>query len=242
MERKTNLLILLFSLCAMLAQASYKSEIYEAYVKKDMPRWKLIMERLENVPSRTQAQVLELINYQYGYIGWCLSEDRNEEAKKFIDKVESAALLLEAQNYKVSQANAYLAAIYGFRVSLTPIKAPILGPKSISHAELAMKQDKNNPFGYIQYGNALYYRPKLLGGSKQKALTYFLKAEQLMNGPASKGDWNYLNLLALIGLAYLETDQPKKAEGYFEKALKAEPRFTWVKEELLPKLRNLEKN
>lgn len=231
----------MFFLFTGLIQAGYKSEIYEAYVHSDMARWKVVMDKMEASAPLTQAQLLELINYQYGYIGWCLAEDKNQEAKKYIDKAEAGALLLLKKQYRESQAHAYLAAIYGFRISLSPLKAPVIGPKSLEQAEMAMSKDKQNPFAYLQIGNALYYRPKLFGGSKEKALPYYLKAEQLMAATDIKDDWNYLNLLALIGVGYLETDQPQKADVYFTKALKLEPRFSWVKDELVPKLRKISK-
>lgn len=241
MVRKSSVTLGLLFLCIALAFAGYKRDIYEAFVTKDMASWKVAMDKMEASAPLTQAQLLELINYQYGYIGWCLGEDKNQEAKKYLDKAETAALLLIKKQYKESQAHAYLAAIYGFRVSLSPLKAPTMGPKCLEQVELALSQDKQNPFAYLQYGNALYYRPKLFGGSKEKAMPYFLKAEQLMVAQDVKDDWNYLNVLALIGLGYLETGQPKKADQYFKKALALEPRFAWVKDELVPKLRTLER-
>ncbi len=241
MVRKSSVTLVLIFLCVALALAGYKHDIYEAFINKDMASWKIAMDKMEASASLTQAQVLELINYQYGYIGWCLGADKNQEAKKYLDKAEAAALLLIKKQYKESQAHAYLAAFYGFRVSLSILKAPTMGPKCLEQVELALSKDKQNPFAYLQRGNALYYRPTLFGGSKEKAIPYFLKAEQLMVAHDVKEDWNYLNVLALIGLGYLETGQPKKADQYFKKALALEPRFSWVKDELVPKLRKLER-
>jgi tetratricopeptide (TPR) repeat protein len=241
MPKKGSITLFLWFLCVGLVFAGYKRDVYEAFVTKDMVKWKVTMDKMEASSPLTQAQLLELMNYQYGYIGWCLGEDKNQEAKKYMEKAEAAALLLIKRQYKESQAHAYLAAIYGFKVSLSPLKAPTLGPKCLEQVELALSKDKQNPFAYLQYGNALYYRPKLFGGSKEKAMPYFLKAEQLMLATDVKDDWNYLNVLALIGLGYLETGQPKKADQYFKKALELEPRFAWVKDELVPKLRTLER-
>jgi len=223
-------------------QAGNRTAIYEAYVSADMLKWKQLIDRMEKEPGKTDAILLELVNYQYGYIGWCLGEDRNEEAEKYLGLAEKHIAVLASKSYKPSYVNAYKAAFYGFRISLSPIKAPVLGPKSLRCAELAMQQDKTNPFGFLQFGNALYFRPKLMGGSKVKALVYLLKAEKLME--ASKNtlsdDWNYLSLMALISLGYQQTDRPELAEKHYEKLLKTEPRVAWVKDELYPSLQKMD--
>lgn len=233
---------MLFALfiCVCFVSADYKQDIYEAFVTRNMGKWKATIDKMEAAAPQTQALQLELINYQYGYIGWCLGEEKNKEAKHYLEKAEAAVSRLIKKNDNDSQMHAYMAAFYGFKVNLSPIKAPVLGPKCLEHAELALSKDKKNPFAYLQYGNALYFRPKLFGGSKEKALAYYLKAEQLMSSLDVKNDWNYLNVLAQIVLAYQETDQHQKVDQYFRKALTIEPRFTWVKEGLLPKLKAME--
>ncbi len=49
-------------------------------------------------------------------------------------------------------------------------------------------------------------------------------------------DWNYLSLLALIGQSYFAMEDYKNAKIYYEKALKVEPDFLYVKNKLLPEL------
>lgn len=237
MERSFCLILLSWLLSLGSLQADSKASIYNAYLNKDMAAWKTAMTALERVQPKTLPQVLELVNYQYGYIGWCLGVDRKSEAKQWMEKGEANLALLAKQAYQPSQVNAYKAAFIGFRLGLTPLKAPVLGPKSLELTELAIKQDKNNPFGYLQLGNGLYYRPKVFGGSKEKAMTYYHKAERLMEADGTTKDWNYLNLLALIGMAYQDMGQTDKAEAYYQKALRVEPRFTWVKDELYPLLK-----
>jgi tetratricopeptide (TPR) repeat protein len=116
------------------------------------------------------------------------------------------------------------------------MKAPFLGPKSIKHSKLAMEQNPENPMGYIQYGNSQFYMPPVFGGSKQEAINHFKKAELLMENGNIKNDWNYLSLLALIGQSYSALNDYKNAKMYYEKALKTEPNFLWVKKELMPEL------
>ena len=78
----------------------------------------------------------------------------------------------------------------------------------------------------------------MFGGSKTKAIHYYLKAQEIMeNSPKyTTKNWNYLNLLVTIAQAYQKTDNLNKAKAYYEKILNIEPEFAWVKNELYPQL------
>jgi len=94
------------------------------------------------------------------------------------------------------------------------------------------------PFGHVQYGIAYFYMPAMFGGSKTVAIEHFLDALKLMeaNQEALSNDWNYLNLLTLIGQSYQEIKEYDKAKLFYQKALDKEPNFLWVKNELMPEL------
>ncbi|HEY5590537.1 MAG TPA: hypothetical protein VIK55_05915 [Paludibacter sp.] len=238
-KNKHLLATLLWLLSFTFMQANNRSDIYHAYITNDRTKWKKTIDRMEKETPKTNDFVLELINYQYGYIGWCLGTDRKNEAVKYLNLAEKNIDQLASTSYKLSYVNAYKAAFYGFRMNLALYKAPVLGPKRISCCKTAMQLDKTNPFGFLQFGNTLYYRPKVLGGSKNEGLSYYLKAERLMESlPAyNTGDWNYLNLLAIISLAYEETGQREMAGKYYQKAIRVEPKFVEIINELFPALK-----
>ena len=52
-----------------------------------------------------------------------------------------------------------------------------------------------------------------------------------------KSNWMYLNLLTLIGQTEQKLNNLQQAKLYYEKALTIEPDFVWVKNELLPTLK-----
>ena len=239
MERPQYILIVLLLLFTFQSvRADYRSDIYSAYINGDMNKWKNILDKMDQNQEKTNENLIELTNYQYGYIGWCLGRNKKKEAEKYLKRAEKNIGILDKSKYKVSLVNSYKSAFYGFRIALKNYKAPFIGFKSVECAKLAMKQDEKNPFGYFQYGNCQFYMPVLLGGSKSKALLYFIKAEQLMeiNDNQLKYNWNYLSLLTVIGQSYSILNNYRQAKVYYEKALKAEPRFLWVKEELYPEL------
>lgn len=244
MERKKYFIIGLFIfLLPVKSEAeNYRSRIYKAYIEGDMNHWKKVIEEMEVEQNKSDAFILQLLNYQFGYIGWCLSQNDNSQAKKYIDAAQENIETLEKHHYKPATVNAYKSAVYGLIVGVQPVKAIYIGPKSVEAARLSMQQDSTNPNGYIQYGNVLYNMPGFFGGSKQKAIQYYLKALKLMNQKKEsyREDWNYLSLLSAIAQAYEKTEQHQKAYKYYQLILQTEPRFSWVKEKLFPEF--LKKN
>jgi len=218
--------------------ASNKDDIYKAYIKSDMVSWKNVIDQMQQQNSKTTAFLLELVNYQYGYIGYCVTEEKFSEAALYLKKAEQNLALLEIKPELESVVQAYKSAFAGYKVSMSPAKAPILGPKSVAFAEKAMQLDKNSALGYLQYGNTQYYMPAIFGGSKTVAIDYYKKAQVLMESDLSKvkNDWNYLNLLLTMARAYTELKYYRTAQQYYDKILKAEPEFLVVKNELYPKL------
>jgi tetratricopeptide (TPR) repeat protein len=242
MERQKYIVILiLFIFSGLGAMATYKTEIYKAYISNNMNEWKKVMDRMNLETKRDNDFLLELLNYQYGYIGWCVGNKENEQAKKYLSLAEKNIEILEKQSFELSILNAYKSAFYGYRVGLNKLQAPFIGPKSVESAKKAIELDKNNPYGYIQIGNSEFYMPSIFGGSKTVALENFKKAENLMerNPEKLKNDWNYLSLLAMIVMSCKELKQYELAKYYCEKALKTEPEFLWVKLDLYPEIKYL---
>lgn len=239
MERKKYLVLLILMVyCSLNLNASYRSEIYKAYINSDLVTWKKVLDDMESQKEKSNEFVMELLNYQYGYIAWCIGNKKSREAEKYLELGEKNIRMLETKAFQLSYVNAYKAAFYGFRIGLNKLQAPFIGPKSVECAKLAMKQDNKNPYGFIQYGHSQYYMPAIFGGSKTIALEYYKKAEKIMeqNPLQISEDWNYLNLMTMIAVAYEELKLYQSAKTYFEKILKTEPDYKWVKNELYPKL------
>jgi tetratricopeptide (TPR) repeat protein len=240
MERKIAWIavIMLFAQIAASAQADKK--IYNAYISGDMNAWKKRMLTLENGAPESRHERLDLVNYYYGYIAWSIDQDRKEEAREYIQKAESIMNDLEKVDYRLPNIYAYRSAFVGFEIALARRKAPFLGPKSLEFAKQSVQLDSDNSFGYVQLGNIEFYTPALFGGSKEVAMQHYRNAVRIMEKKPDhlKNNWNYVNLLATIIQAYMETGQYDKALDYCKKTLKYEPRFDWVKNELYPEVKN----
>jgi hypothetical protein len=241
MERSKYTIVLILLFCFGLnLKASYKSEIYIAFVRNNMKNWKTIIDGMEANTNKSSDFRLELVNYQYGYIAWCIGNKKDEEAKKYLDLAEKNIAYLEKQKFNLSMVNAYKAAFYGFKIGLNKLLAPFIGSKSMDCAKQALNIDNKNPFGHVQYANIQYYMPSMFGGSKTDALLHYLKAMDLMeqNPSFNAEDWNYINLLTIIGKAYWEIGSLQTTKRYFEKIILLTKgyEYEWVKKEMYPQL------
>ncbi len=238
MERKNYLLILCVLLLSIPLQASFKTDIYQAYIQNDMSKWKTVIDNIQKKDKLSDRMRLSLINYQYGYIGYCIGVDKDDEAENYLEKAWEHIEYLEDKGIYKSEVQSYRSAFYGFEIGLAPAMAPFYGSKSSKAADKAKELDASNPNAHLQLGNIKFYSPAAFGGSKSEAIEHYLKALKLMEQDrfATQSNWNYLSLLTIIAKAYEATGDNKKALYYYQKALKAEPQFLWVKDKLLPEL------
>jgi hypothetical protein len=239
MERTNyRIILLLLILFSAELKASFRSEIYYAYVNNKMDLWKTVIDSMDAVKGKSKNMMLELVNYQYGYIGYCIGYDKKEEANIYLDLALKNIEYLEREKYNPSLINAYKSAFYGFRILLNKIILPVIGLKSIESARSAVELDKENYFGYVQLGNCEFYIPSALGGSKKEALEYYLKARELIEKKPedTNENWNYFSLLIVIGQSYYYLDDYVSAKKVYEKILELEPGLLYVRNELYPHL------
>jgi tetratricopeptide (TPR) repeat protein len=219
-------------------QDEYKFKIYQAYIYTDIALWKKVIDEMSQTSNKSSASTMQLINYYYGYIAWCWVHDEDDEATAYLDKAEQLLAGLEKSSYDLSMINAYKSAFYGLRIGLNFLKAPFLGPQSVSFAEKAIDLNGKNPWGYIQLANSYAYRPLIFGGSKKRAIGYYQHAVQLMeqDSIAIIHDWNYLNVLLAIAQSFEELKDFEQAKTTYQKILKIEPDFKRVKNIFYPQL------
>ena len=202
--KKGILIVILVIMVGFSAWSGNNAVIYEAYVSGKMDSWKKETDRLQNAGNREPGYLLELVNYQYGYIGYCMGIDKKKEAREYLELAERNLALVEEARIALPLVNAYKAAFYGFRIGLTPVKAPLLGPKSGRSADESLRLDPGNWLGLIQKANIQYYMPSAFGGSKKEALRFLLSARiQMEKDPRlTEKNWNYLSMMAFLMQVY----------------------------------------
>jgi hypothetical protein len=239
MERaKYKIVLLLLFFLIVPLKGSYRSEIYSAYIKNNMQLWKSVIDRMNAASIKEPGYVLELLNYQYGYIAWCIGNNKDDEAKKYLDLAEINLTLLPQDDHYQSLANAYKSAFYGYRMGINRLLVTIYGLKSVNCARQAISLDKKNALAYIQYANIDFYMPPLFGGSKTEALKNYLMAKELMenNKKDLVENWNYLSLLNVIMQTYVYLKDYESSKLYYEKIVAIEPALASVKNDLYPEM------
>jgi len=222
----------------------YQALIYDAYLGGRMDLWKKAMEQMAGEVEATGdlSMLYDLTETQYGYIGYCLSVKQKKEAEEVLGLAErQAALLLEKQ---VNNPRVYslMGEFYGFRIQLQPLRIPYFGKKSEEANSRALELDPGEPQAWMGRGNIAFYKPAIFGGSKNEAVHHYEKAVRLYEASPgrTRQNWVYLNCLAGLGIAYEETGQVENAGKVYEKLLRLEPSFKWIRDELYP--RYLEKH
>jgi tetratricopeptide (TPR) repeat protein len=219
------------------AQQSPKERVYQAFISDQMDDWEAVIDELNRKKaSLTYPQLAELVNYYYGYTAWLMEEGPKKKARRYNEEAEELVDDLIAKYPEESDWYAFKAAFIAFKIGMRPLKAPFLGAKSMENIDLAIKYGPESPQAWIEQGNALFYMPKAFGGSKEEALLAFNKAIQFMEKePESlRHNWIYLNVLMILGQSYEKTDNPEMAKITYDKLLKIEPDFSYVRDELYP--------
>lgn len=131
---------------------------------------------------------------------------------------------------------ALLSATYGLKMGYSPIQGMFLGSKSESLIEKGKKLDPSSPLVWKVRANSKFFTPEMWGGDLAEAITAYEKCITLYESkPAlTKFNWMYLDALVFQGQAYMKQGDAGKAIMTYEKVLKIEPEFGWVKYSLLP--------
>lgn len=230
-------LCLIIVLTAVEAQ-DYRSALYQAYLYEKMDSWKEIMVQMEEEYNQySDARLLyDLLEAEYGYVGWLVSVKRKDEAEEVLNSAKKHMEELTELGLDNARVYSLKGAFYGFQIMLDPLKAPSLGKSSMAANEKAMSLDPHEPQVWLEKANMDYYRPKVFGGSKKRAVPSYEKAIELFESSPERiqNNWVYINCLAGLGIAYENTKKYSEAGGVYRKLLKLEPSYKWVKEELYP--------
>jgi len=227
------IVLLVFPLFAAPAQkhdlSYYRCVFFKSYQVGDMAVWPSLIAEMEQAQSADWVWQTEIVKALYGLVGYQLGTRDKKRAKVNMAKADFylGKLLVEHPNH--AQLHCLAGAFCGYEIFLSFYKAPFLGPKSLSHIEHAIQLDPTEPMNYIEKGNSLMYRPALLGGDKNQALTLYRKALKLMNARKDqKEDWQQLLVCAFILKGLYETNQRDEAQAFRIDMQKEYGTMAWV--------------
>jgi tetratricopeptide (TPR) repeat protein len=177
---------------------------------------------------------------EYKLLEMSLSPGNEDLFDKYYDDAVAHAEQITAVKENESEAKTLLAGIYMMKIATSSMSAVTLSPKVHSLLDDAQKSDPDNPRPYIIRGVMKYQTPGIFGGSYEDAAKNFSKAIQLFekqeNVDSLKPHWGYLESLAWLGRSQEKLENYDAAKFAYEKALKVEPNYGWVKYSLLPQL------
>ena len=247
-----TIVLIHIGLSGLIAQENswqkYRNLVYQGYINNDLASWKAgnsaLMKQFKSSTNLSLDLAYETVLAEYGMIGYCLASESCEDVEDRIDDAQEMLEELLDDHPKWSEGHAFLGALIAMEIGLSPAKAIFLGPGSSNHIEKAIELNANNPSAWVEMGNMRFHAPSLFGGDKEEAIICFKKAIELFDRKASlrKDNWLYLHAWVWLAKAYEETGNMEQARKSYEKVLLYEPRFTWVKDELLPQIRKKVKN
>jgi tetratricopeptide (TPR) repeat protein len=183
-----------------------------------------------------------LAKYYRAFIGYRLILFKQVTPGVNVDKYYQPAVdlckeLIEKKKYD-SDARAVLAGLYMMNLAENPMDAMSTIPIIFELLEKAEKMDSENPRPFIIKGILLLNMPPIAGGSVEQSLTCFTKAISLFEADKKEKpiNWGYAESHAWLGQAYQRLNNIEKAKETYEKILKIEPEYAWVKYSLLPGL------
>lgn len=217
-----------------------QQKIYHAYIENDVALWTdgiaILQTQADNAPADMDA-LYELTKAQYGFIGYSLGKKKYDEAEKVLAAASKNVNQLLSKKGDWSNVHALRAGLYGLEIALSHLQAVVLVPKSTEHINKSLAIDNNNPVAWVEQGNLNYHLPSLFGGGVDIAIDNYVKSIELFEQNNDLAEnWLYVHTLARLGMAYEKSNQQDKALAVYKKALKAEPNFEWVKDQLYPNL------
>lgn len=213
---------------------NYRS-LVKTYADGSWSAWKTEIEAAEkNMHTGIDAR-LSLVNLYFGYTGHFIDAQNYEMAFENIHKAE--VLINEILTIQPSNVTAlsYKGAFMGFRVATNRFKYLATGLEGLSIIYKTYDMDHTNIIAIINKASALYFLPPVFGGSKTEAIRLLNSARVIMeNSDQTVDNWMYLYTLIFIGRSYEKTGRLTEAKHTFEKVLRIEPEFKWVKNDLYP--------
>lgn len=237
---KTRMITLALLFLAFIATAQntadFEQRLYHSYVDDRIMDWKDIIPEMKSQYQKTKDKELlySLCFAQYGYIGFCIGEDKTREAKRCLKDARANSKLLEKVYHGRHDILALQGALLGYQIILSKFSSLYLGPKAFKLINTASESSDKYFNCSLEYGNIRYFTPTFLGGSKKEAIAYYKNAVDILeNSPKlEEQNWIYINTLLLLTNAYYETGSRNMACKYYKQILEYEPRANWIRDEM----------
>lgn len=166
----------------------------------------------------------------------------SEEAERYLKEAEKELQTLLKDRPSNAEAHALYATVNGNLIT-GMWSGMRRGPRASEAYERARTLAPENPRVAMQEGVSRLFRPGFAGGGVDKAERDLTRAIDLFakeREDAPWPNWGRVEIHAWLGLALTKKGDYAVARSHLEKALALEPSYAWVKESLLPALKDRE--
>ena len=250
--KRTILFIALFLLAVVSSNNAQSSDalieegkkaVYKADVEFDIASYIKARGLFERALASDSENYLA--NYFLAYTDYKLAIFfmQNKDKQQFTNYVNSATAILKSlisNDGSDAEAISLLGTVNGIQVTMDPSLGQSRGAQNIALTSEAMAIAPNNPRVLLQKGISKYSTPEFFGGSKEEALDFFKKSISVFENEDQSNNeisWGYLEALAWLGKSYTHLGDYEAAKTAYIKALQIEPNYSWVKNILLPSVK-----
>lgn len=233
---KNILLLLLFSLMAThLSATPTADELMADYYKGTLTAWKTLIDQAD-WKTMSNAERKELINYEYGFVPFLISR-KDTAAIRYLNQFHTHIEAHKAGLQSVEYAS-YMGAYYAFKMMAGEGSKMASGIQTMHYSNQALKLNARHPLALTLKANMLFYAPSAMGGNKEKALTLYQQAEQLMSqSPYWSKRWNYPAVQLCIIQCYQKLGNIEQARVECQRILSIHPDFLYIRDTLLNELK-----
>jgi len=225
------LLVTLFWVSGTRAQSAedWSCRLQQLYAEGSQEKWPLVMREMSLKKQTDHRLRLVLSSARYGYIGMLLGQKRKQEAKAEVELLERELEALQKILPTNTQVMSMRAGLVGYRIGISPLRAPFLGPEFGRLIDAASALDPDCPYVLTEQANSLFFRPSMFGGDKIEALKQWQKASGLFAKQGQACNWYALHVRVMMVKGY-ETLGDEAAAKQQKAALAKEfPMMGWVK-------------
>ncbi len=212
-----------------IAQSSNQTQ-YAAYLKASKTMWEKSIRQASNEKGESSFEVAMAM---YGLLNNTMATQDEETFDFYKDRTIDLLEQIIDENPDWGEPKAVLSSTYGLVMAYSPMKGMILGMKSSSLMDDAVKLQPESPLVQKLYAGSKLYTPKMFGGDPNEAIKAFTQSILLYEKEGETQDnWLYLDAMMGLAMSYKSTKQDAKAKSTLEEAVTIEPQYYWAKSTL----------
>ena len=220
-----------------------KSQMNRAFYSHDAGALIESVDLFRPFTASGDPEIRKLAYYYMGYASYRIASAFDELDEETTGEYQDEAIRYIEKSTEVdgtfAEAIALLGNCYGMKATgfFSGMK---YGPKSQRALDRAVELAPDNPRVRLLYGISFMFKPKVFGGSLERAIAEMRRAAELFRVRAGDDGlypgWGDVEVYAWLGNAHERAGEPDLASRYYRQALELDPDYYWVKEILLPEL------